>query len=84
VPSGGRLSDACGVPSRGALRANHPRHHLEHVLHTYVTHYNHERPDRALALAPPEAISGRDSPPAATIERHDLLDGLIHEYRAAA
>jgi putative transposase len=54
------------------------------VLHTYVTHYNHERPDRALALAPPEAISGRDSPPAATIERHDLLDGLIHEYRAAA
>jgi hypothetical protein len=33
---------------------------------------------------PPEAISGRDSPTAATIERDDLLGGLIHEYRAAA
>jgi transposase InsO family protein len=60
------------------------RRHLEHVLHTYVTHYNHERPHRALALAPPEPISGRDPPPAATIERHDLLGGLIHEYRAVA
>jgi transposase InsO family protein len=60
------------------------RRHLEHVLRTYVTHYNRERPHRALALAPPEAISGRDSPAAATIERHDLLGGLIHEYRAAA
>jgi transposase InsO family protein len=60
------------------------RRHLEHVLHTYVTHYNRERPHRALALVAPEAISGRDSPAAATIERHDLLGGLIHEYRAAA
>jgi hypothetical protein len=54
------------------------------VLGTYVTHYNHERPHRAVALAPPEAISGRDPPPTATIERHDLLGGLIHEYRAVA
>jgi transposase InsO family protein len=60
------------------------RRHLEHVLSTYVTHYNGERPHRALALAPPEAISGGDPPAAATIERHDLLGGLIHEYRAAA
>ena len=34
------------------------RRHLEHVLRTYVTHYNRERPHRALALVPPEAISG--------------------------
>jgi putative transposase len=60
------------------------RRHLEHVLSTYVTHYNRERPHRALALVPPEAISGGDLPAAATIERHDLLGGLIHEYRAAA
>jgi putative transposase len=60
------------------------RRHLEHVLGTYVTHYNRERPHRALALAPPETISERDPPAAATIERHDLLGGLIHEYRAAA
>jgi hypothetical protein len=32
----------------------------------------------------PEAISGGDPSAAATIERHDLLGGLIHEYRAAA
>jgi len=60
------------------------RRHLEHVLSTYVTHYNRERPHRALALLPPEAISGGDPPAADIIERHDLLGGLIHEYRAAA
>jgi hypothetical protein len=31
------------------------RRHLEHVLRTYTTHYNTERPHRALALVPPEA-----------------------------
>jgi putative transposase len=60
------------------------RCHLEHVLSTYMTHYNRERPHRALALVPPGTISSRDSPAAAAIERHDLLGGLIHEYRAAA
>jgi putative transposase len=60
------------------------RRHLEQVLHTYVTHYNCERPHRALALVPPVAITGLNSPVAATIERRDLLGGLIHEYRAAA
>jgi putative transposase len=60
------------------------RRHLEHVLHIYTTHYNRERPHRALALLPPETIDGADPPAAATIERHDLLGGLIHEYRAAA
>jgi putative transposase len=57
--------------------------HLEHVLSTYVTHYNRERPHRALALVPPEPLSA-GVPPAAPVERHDLLGGLIHEYRAAA
>ena len=60
------------------------RRHLEHVLRTYVTHYNTERPHRALALVPPEASDGAQPAVAATIERHDLLGGLIHEYRAAA
>jgi transposase InsO family protein len=60
------------------------RRHLEHVLSIYVTHYNRDRPHRALALVPPEALSGGDPPVATTIERHDLLGGLIHEYRAAA
>jgi putative transposase len=49
------------------------RRHLEHVLRTYATHYNRERPHRALALVPPEASSGGTRPVAARIERRDLL-----------
>ncbi len=60
------------------------RAHLERVLHRYVTHYNAERPHRALALLPPEGNDTRNQPSANTIERHDILGGLIHEYRAAA
>ncbi len=60
------------------------RRHLEHVLCCYVTHYNAERPHRALALVPPEAGNTAVRPAKAKIERHDLLGGLIHEYRAAA
>jgi hypothetical protein len=59
------------------------RRHLEHVLRRHVTHYNAERPHRALALLPP-AGSHKHQRPAETIERHDLLGELIHEYRAAA
>jgi putative transposase len=60
------------------------RRHLEHVLCCYVTHYNAERPHRAPALVPPEAGNTAVRPANAKIERHDLLGGLIHEYRAAA
>ncbi len=60
------------------------RRHLEHVLRTYMTHYNRGRPHRARSLQPPEAIDGTDPPGAGAIERHDLLGGLIHEYRTAA
>jgi transposase InsO family protein len=58
--------------------------HLEHVLRTYTAHYNTERPHRALALAPPDPGSTATRPANTKIERHDLLGGLIHEYRAAA
>ncbi len=60
------------------------RRHLEHVLRTYTAHYNAERPHRALALATPEAGNTAARPANTQIERHDLLGGLIHEYRAAA
>jgi putative transposase len=60
------------------------RRHLECVLRTYTIHYNRQRPHRALALLSPEAIDGTDPPAAGTIKRHDLLGGLIHEYRTAA
>jgi putative transposase len=60
------------------------RRHLEHVLRRYVTHYNAERPHRALALLSPAGSDKRNQLAANTIERHDLLGGLIQEYRAAA
>jgi putative transposase len=60
------------------------RRHLEHVLHTYANHYNAERPHRALALLPPEAGNTANRFANTKVERHDLLGGLIHEYRAAA
>ena len=60
------------------------RRHFERVLRRYVTHYNAERPHRALALRPPEGSDTRNTPSADTIERRDLLGGLIHEYRTAA
>ncbi len=60
------------------------RRHLEHVLRRYVTHYNAERQHRALALLSPAGDDRRNQPAANKIERHELLGGLIHEYRAAA
>jgi hypothetical protein len=61
--------------------------HLEHVLRVYRRHYNEHRPHRALRLVPPD---GREPNPlnlhgpSEHLHRHDLLGGLIHEYRAAA
>jgi len=57
---------------------------LEHVLRTYSAHYNAELPHRALALRAPAGSNKPNERSANTIERHDLLGGLIHEYRAAA
>jgi putative transposase len=61
------------------------RRHLERVLRIYVAHYNAERPHRSLALATPAGHhpEARGSPPPAVLRR-DVLDGLIHEYAAAA
>ena len=60
------------------------RRHLEHVLRTYVEHYNRERPHRALNLHPPQARSGSEPTPCRPIHRRDRLGGLIHEYYQAA
>ena len=59
------------------------RRHLERVLHTYIDHYNTQRPHRALELRPPEPdLDARSG--ATGIYRHDRLGGLIHEYYRAA
>jgi hypothetical protein len=62
---------------------------LEHVLRVYVTHYNAERPHRALGLRPPDSTIRPPNAAAATpyslqADRRDLLGGLIHEYELAA
>ena len=59
------------------------RRHLDVVLRAYVAHYNKHRPHRSLSLTPPEARAA-PAAPAPRIDRHELLGGLINEYKAAA
>ena len=60
------------------------RRHLERVLRSYTAHYNGERPHRSLALLAPDASNRRALLATDSIERCDVLGGLIHEYRTAA
>jgi len=62
------------------------RRHLERVLGAYVAHYVDERPHWGLGLAVPAGIRLPQVPGATrtTVERRDVLGGLIHEYRRAA
>jgi putative transposase len=63
------------------------RGHLDRVLRVYVAHYNRHRPHRALELQPPDPSADRRTLTAARpgqVRRHDLLGGLLHEYRRAA
>jgi putative transposase len=61
---------------------------LRRVLTEYLRHYNTVRPHRSLDLQPPrpgprlrlvEPLTDESS-----VERVDVLGGLIHEYRRAA
>jgi hypothetical protein len=58
--------------------------HPHRVLSAYLAHYKIARPHRGLNLEVP--VPGVDRAHAAdgTIERVDVLGGLIHEYRRAA
>jgi hypothetical protein len=58
------------------------RRHLESVVCEYVRHYNQGRPHRGLHLAVPQPRPGPDH--AGRVVRHDLLGGIIHEYKRAA
>jgi putative transposase len=65
------------------------RRQLEHVLRSYVEHYNRGRPHRALDLRPPDSsdrspIAAESTPQNLEIIRRDLLGGLINEYDLAA
>jgi putative transposase len=62
--------------------------HLRAVLDEYVGHYNHHRPHRARNLRPPDCdditMATTTYLTAARIRRHEVLGGLIHEYKRAA
>jgi hypothetical protein len=57
--------------------------HLRKVLAGYARHYNGHRPDQGLQRQAP-LQSGRAVGITARIERRQVLDGLISEYRRAA
>ena len=58
------------------------RRQLERVRRAYVAHYNTARPHRGLLLEFSEP--GIAPLLVGTVERHDILGGLIHEYCRAA
>jgi hypothetical protein len=57
---------------------------LRHVLAQYAQHYNSGRPHRALQLRAPDDDTEVIPFPAQRIHRHNVLGGLIHEYRDTA
>jgi hypothetical protein len=59
--------------------------HLERVLGEYVGHYNRQRPHRGIDLGIPTPDGTLETPPpSVNIVRHDVLDGIIHEYHPVA
>jgi putative transposase len=60
------------------------RHHLQRVLTRYLEHYNTGRPHRGIDLDIPMAPPVTMLPPNTSVERVDVLGGLIHEYQRAA
>jgi putative transposase len=62
--------------------------YLSRVLRDYVEHYNQHRPHRSLDQRPPArhdtAVTTDAVSTVGHVQRHDILGGLIHEYRAAA
>jgi hypothetical protein len=63
------------------------RRQLDRVLRVYIRHYNARRPHRALNLQAPDPLrmpTTRGDPVPTAVRRREVLDGLIHEYDAAA
>jgi transposase InsO family protein len=58
--------------------------HARRVLADYAEHHNTGRPHRALQLRAPADDPDVIPFPAQHIHRHDVLSGLIHEYRNTA
>jgi hypothetical protein len=60
------------------------RRHLEAVLREYFRHHNEQRPHRGLDLGVPMGGTTPERPAGFAVERHDVIGGLIHEYRPVA
>ena len=61
------------------------RGHLEAVLTVYFAHYNGHRPHRSLGQRCPNGpLTSPRFDPGSPVVRHDVLGGLIHEYKQAA
>jgi hypothetical protein len=58
--------------------------HLRKVLAGYARHYTGHRPHQALQQEAPQRGPGHIVDVTAQIERRQVLDGLISEYRRAA
>jgi putative transposase len=58
--------------------------HLRKVLAEYARHYNEHRPHQALQQEPPQRRPSQAVDITARIERRQVVDGLINEYRKAA
>jgi transposase InsO family protein len=58
--------------------------HLRRVLAEYASHYNTQRPHRALQLRPPRPESPVPEPVLGRIRRRPVLGGLINQYEPAA
>jgi len=59
--------------------------HLERILREYACHYNGQRPHRGIQLQVPVPGDGASAThPTYKVRRHDVLGGLIHEYRPMA
>jgi putative transposase len=62
-------------------------HHLQRVLTRYSEHYNTGRLHRGIGLQTPlpgTAAPGSAMPVVGSVERVDVLGGLVHEYRRTA
>ena len=60
------------------------RRQLEAVLREYVRHYNEQRPHRGIDLGVPAGRTLPERPAGFAVHRHEVLGGLIHEYRPVA
>ena len=57
--------------------------HLGRVIDRYVGHYNRHRPHRSLALGSPQCSTASTPATIGSIQRREILGGLINEYHAA-